>query len=241
MDSRLYINRKINCNFCEMKEDNVDIDIRIDYNNIECCYNCLSKNMEKFKIKSTHSNGYKNIKLDNKDVYIKEKYYNNIKIKLAKEKRELLKNNKKLRRKEQLLNRLKEEKLDFANNSLCDIYINYGMIDLDTLIEDMQKTNESKSKNFIILNNELNKRNLSFNNKVPSFSKYIKSGKNLNECIRIGIIESLVIDKTNYLDNLKKYSKEDALDMAAIEYIDNVGYNKELINYIENITTIKFN
>ena len=45
MDSRLYINRKINCNFCEMKEDNVDIDIRIDYNNIECCYNCLSKNI----------------------------------------------------------------------------------------------------------------------------------------------------------------------------------------------------
>lgn len=243
MDFRLSRDKNIICNFCELdsihKNEN---NFKIDYKNIECCYNCFCHNNKKgIKIKKNKQDGYINIKLDNNLVFIKDKYYNNFKNILIKKKRDLLKKNKKLFRKNILLERLKEEKLEYINNSICDIYVNYGMLEIDYVIESIKKIDESKSRNYIILNNELNKKNIKLNKSVPSFNNFIKYGKNLNECIRIGIVESIVINETNYLSNLKKYSRDDSLDMAAIEYLDNFGPNEYLINYIENITTIKFN
>ena len=243
MDFRLKIDKNIICNFCEL--DNIhknEDNFKIDYKNIECCYNCFCQNNKKeIKRRESKYDGYSNIKLDNKIVFIKDKYFNNFKNILIKKKRNILKDNKKFLRKELLLERLKEEKLEYINNSVCDIYVNYGMIEIDYVIDSIKKIDESKSRNYIILHNELNKKNIKLNNNVPSFKKFIKYGKDLNECIRIGIVESIVINKTNYLSNLKKYSRDDSLDMAAIEYLDNFGANEYLINYIENITTIKFN
>jgi len=148
--------------------------------------------------------------------------------------------NKRYDRKKKLFKTLKDYKLEYKKNSICDIYIKYGMPKIDDVIDILEKNNLKNISNLTILTNELTKLNLKYNKKLPSHYNFIKNGGNINKTIEIGEIEEIIIDSTNYLNYLKTYSKDEALDIACIEYLDQNGKNKIISNYLDKILTLDF-
>ena len=60
---------------------------------------------------------------------------------------------------------MKEEKLEYINNSICDIYVNYGMLEIDYVIDSIKKLDESKNNtndlnNILIQENIIQTKNL---------------------------------------------------------------------------------
>ena len=216
----LYSFTNLLCTFCEIKSDNSEKNI--DYGNIHICDLC--------KIEL-------NISDDDDKLLTNRKIFKKIKSLQLKKKKI---NNQKIRE-NNLLKKLKKLKLEYKSNTLCDIYIKYGNIDIKTVIQSLEKESYEKSLNLMNLVKELKKNNVKYDNKIPSFNNYIKTGKNLKKTIELGKIESILIDNTNYLELLKIYPQIDAIDMASIEYIEKYGNSNRLIsNYLNDIVTLKF-
>ena len=140
-------------------------------------------------------------------------------------------NRKRNIRKILLNNKLKLNKLEYKKNTVCDTFLKYGKPDIDTVIEILENDNKNEK----------------YDSNIPAYKKYIKTGCNLNNAIEIGRIEKIIINDTNYLKYLKKYSKTDALDIASIEYMDKIrdigdksNEYKIISDYIDNVTTINF-
>ena len=148
--------------------------------------------------------------------------------------------NKKYERKKKLFKILKDSKLEYKKNSICDIYIKYGMPKINDVINILEKNNLKNISNLTILTKELTKLNLKYNKNLPSHYNFIKNGGNISKTIEIGEIEEIIIDNTDYLNYLKNYSKEEALDIACIEYLDLNGKNKIISNYLDKILTLDF-
>jgi hypothetical protein len=148
-----------------------------------------------------------------------------------------------------LLNsKLKLNKLEYKKNTVCDTFIKYGKPDIDTVIEILENENRNTTDNLITLINVLDDINEEYNPDVPAYKTYIKTGHNLNNVIKVGRIEKIIMKETNYLKYLKEYSQTDALDIASIEYMEilresNIKKSKEysiISKYIDSITTVNF-
>lgn len=230
-----YDDQKSWCTFCNLKND---------YNNIQLCKKCQnSLDIKESDVldNSKDING-KIIALGKtkKLLILTPSAYKRIKSRIIKEKKERTLIDNKRERKILLHSKLKELKLEYKKHSICDVFLKYGTPDIDTVLKTLEQDNMIKSNNLMKLSRELGKYKLEYDDKVPSYINYVKNGGDLDDTIKIGKVEQIVMKSTNYLTYLKEYSNDDALDMAAIEYIESNGSNSIVSDYIESITTLNF-
>lgn len=115
---------------------------------------------------------------------------------------------------QKLMNKLKEMKMVYKKNKLCDDYINSGNPDLDTVIGKLfNKTNEENNR-LCQLIVELKKRNLEYNNLVPVYKKYIKNDGDIDKTIEVGELEKILIQETNYLSVLELTDSDTAREIS---------------------------
>jgi hypothetical protein len=127
-------------------------------------------------------------------------------------------------RKKELFDKLKENKLEYKKNSICDAYIKFGSPNINEVIDILLKNQLDEINKFIFLIDELNKRNISYDNRIPIFKTYIKNDIDINETIKIAETEKFLIDNTNYLSLLKIYDNNIAKDLALQKYNNSTYY-----------------
>lgn len=127
-------------------------------------------------------------------------------------------------RKKELFDKLKENKLEYKKNSICDAYIKFGSPNINEVIDILLKNQLDEINKFIFLINELNKRNISYDSRIPIFKSYIKNEIDINETIKIAETEKFLIENTNYLSLLKIYDNNIAKDLALQKYNNSTNY-----------------
>lgn len=215
-----------------------------NYNDVRLCDDCKSK-LSITGCDIVNDCDDKNSKMislgkGGKVVLITKKAFKRVKSGIINKKKRATVDRKIRDRKILLKQRLKEHKLTYRKHSVCDVFIKYGTPDIETVIRSLEKDVKDRSKNLMRLSKRLGRYKLEYNENVPSYKKYVDNGGDVKEAVRIGRVESIVMEKTRYLEYLKEYSGEDALDMAAIEYIDSEGSNDVVSEYLDSIVTINF-
>jgi len=127
-------------------------------------------------------------------------------------------------RKKELFDKLKENKLEYKKNSICDAYIKFGSPNINEVIDILLKNQLDEINKFIFLIDELNKRNISYDSRIPIFKTYIKNEIDINETIKIAETEKFLIENTNYLSLLKIYDNNIAKDLALQKYNNSTNY-----------------
>jgi|LakMenEpi03Aug12_release.lakeMendotaPanAssembly.Ray.scaffolds.fasta_scaffold424444_2 hypothetical protein len=127
-------------------------------------------------------------------------------------------------RKKELFDKLKENKLEYKKNSICDAYIKFGSPNINEVVDILLKNQLDEINRFICLIDELNKRNINYDNRIPIFKKYIKNEIDIDETIKIAETEKFLIENTNYLSLLKIYDNNIARDLALQKYNNSINY-----------------
>jgi len=127
-------------------------------------------------------------------------------------------------RKKELFDKLKENKLEYKKNSICDAYIKFGSPNINEVIDILLKNQLDEINKFIFLIDELNKRNISYDSRIPIFKTYIKNEIDIDETIKIAETEKFLIENTNYLSLLKIYDNNIAKDLALQKYNNSTNY-----------------
>ena len=223
------------CTVCNLKSD---------YGNIQLCKSCQNHLdiTDSDVMNDSDNRDGKIIALGKakKLLILTPSAYKRVKSSIIKKKKEKTIGDNKRARKLLLHSKLKEFKLEYRKHSICDVFLKYGTPDINTVMETLERDDISKSNNLMQLTKALGKHKLEYNEKVPSYVNYVINGTDLNTAVKIGRIEQIIMNDTNYLEYLREYSNDDALDMAAIEYIESKGPNDFVSNYIESITTLNF-
>lgn len=148
--------------------------------------------------------------------------------------------NKRNQRKIKLLNKLKDMKLNYVSGGICGEYINYGKHDINFVINELLKKQTSKYDRLYLLLNELRNKNLEYDDRIPSYQKYLKYGGELEKIINNGQIEKILIDETDFLEIKNDNDSEIAREIASVNFINSGKNNKIVNNYISKKNSIKF-
>lgn len=198
------------------------------------CLECFDSNkyLELSKIPSMY-----NIN-DVKIFYVEKKLY----IEKIEEKYLLRKNNLKLKRdgrRDLLMKKIKDMKLDY-NKNICDSYIKFGTTELNDVISMLYNRQIEKNNNLCTLLNELRNRNLEYDDKIPSYKKFLKSGKNLNKTIEDAELEKILIAETDYLSIADDINSDTAKEISLNVFYKKGKKNNIVDNYVINKNTLKF-
>ena len=130
-------------------------------------------------------------------------------------------------RKKQLFVELSENKLEYKKNSICDAYIKYGKYSKNDVIDIMKNKNLKEAKRLRILIKKLKKEGEIYDENISYYRDYIKNGGNIKYIISNGIKEWFYINKTDYLELLKRYRNEDIAKSYALNaYLRNNGKDR---------------
>jgi hypothetical protein len=92
----------------------------------------------------------------------------------------------------------------------------------------------------INLLNKLRDKHLEYDEKIPSYKKYILNGGNLDKIIENGEIEKILINESNYLSVIDITDSETAKEIALGNYISKGKNNKMIDKYVAKKNTIQF-
>jgi hypothetical protein len=130
-------------------------------------------------------------------------------------------------RKTQLFDKLKNNKLEYTRDGICDSFIKFGTPPLNTVIDDVQKKIELQTKRLTRLLKRLRYEGEIYDESNSYYKRYIKYGGDIDYYVDEGIKEWFYINKTKYLENLKIYKDEDKAQAKAFnDYIKTVGHDK---------------
>jgi len=223
------------CTFCNLTNN---------YQDIQLCNKCkLHLNITDSDILSDPKNREGRVisfGMSKRLIVITSSAFNRIKSGIIKRKKSITFCTNKNMRKVLLKKTLSDNKMCYKKNTICDVYVKYGIPHLDTVINMLEQSTSEKTNNLARLVRKLGKLGLMYSDKIPAYKEYVNTGKDLKNSVRIGQIENIIIDKTDYLQYLNKYSHDDALDMAAIEYIEEYGSDPVVSKYIDDVTTLNF-
>ena len=138
-----------------------------------------------------------------------------------------------------LMNKLKEMKMDYSKN-ICDSYIKFGTPILENVIKALYIQQTEKNNKLCALLDELRNRNLEYDDKIPSYQKYIKKGGNLDKIIENGELEKILIAETNYLSIIDDVDSETAKEISLNNFYNNGKKSKLVDKYVKNKNTLKF-
>lgn len=145
--------------------------------------------------------------------------------------------NQKNERKIKLINRLKELKIVYTKDKLCEQYILTGQPDLDVVVKSFFTKQNEENDRLCELLEELKDKNLEYNGLVPAYKKYIKKGGSLVKTIENGELEKILIKETNYLAVLENTDSDTAKDIAMTRASKNTN---KFDKYIIKKNTIRF-
>jgi hypothetical protein len=146
---------------------------------------------------------------------------------------------KRQERKKLLLNKLKEMKMDYIKN-ICDSYIKFGTPNLDNVVKALYIKQTENNNKLCMLLDELRNRNLEYDDKVPSYQKYIKKGGDLNKIIENGELEKILIAETNYLSIIDDVDSEIAREISLNTFYDKGKKSKLADKYVKSKNTLRF-
>lgn len=150
------------------------------------------------------------------------------------------KNKKIILRKKKLFNELSENKLEYIKNGICDFYIKYGKYSINEVIETIKTKNIKEERRLNILLKKLKKEGEIYDENISYYRNYIKNGGNIEYTIVNGVKEWFYINKTDYLELLKRYKNEDiAKSYAFNTYITNNGRDKYIKRIQDTELTIR--
>lgn len=135
-------------------------------------------------------------------------------------------------RKNELLQKLKENKLQYKDYGDCYSYVHYGTPNLDQVIQNEITKLEKKNKRRIRLARELAKIEINFNESLSSCYNYInKVGphKSLKETIRSIEIEYFLKYNTEFEKIKNDLDSEEAKEKAIQNYYNNKLKNNKIL------------
>jgi hypothetical protein len=156
------------------------------------------------------------------------------------DKKDFKKLEKNYERKQKLTKKLKELKLTFTKNKICEEYINFGTPNLDAVIKSLLSKQNLENDRLCTLLEKLKKKKIEYDAKIPVYVKYIKKGGEIDKVIENGELESLLIKETNYLAMLDMTDSDTAKEIAMCS-INKKSKNVGLFDkYILNKNTVRF-
>jgi hypothetical protein len=142
-------------------------------------------------------------------------------------------------RKKYLEKKITELKLPYIKN-ICDSYIKFGDPPINEIITMLHDDQCVKNERLYQLSEKLRENNLIYDEKIPSYRKYIKNGKNLDNVIKNGEIEKILIEKGNYLLFADDIDSDTAKEMSLNKFYDDGNEDDIIDNYVKNRNIIKF-
>jgi hypothetical protein len=143
-------------------------------------------------------------------------------------------------RKKQLFNKLSDNKLEYKKNSICDMYIKYGKFSINEIIDTMKDKEYKETRRLKLLLKKLEKEGEVYDENISYYIDYIKNGGDINYTISNGIKEWFYINKTKYLEFLKRFKDEDiAKTYAFNDYIKHNSYDKYIKRIQDTEMTIR--
>jgi hypothetical protein len=221
------------CNICRK---NIPL-----YSNSFCTKSLLLSNDELLDIKFVYNpNNKKKLYIESDIKSIIHKKYNTTILKDIRHRHKLSEIDK---RRAELKQTLFDYKLEYNEFGLSFLYINFGQIDITSVIDEQIKIQDLKIQKRMYLIELFKRNNLIYNDKMRSCYEFIHdiSNRSEEEILQIAEIENFLMESTNYLSLLSKYEYIDARDIALKEYVNNTNQsNKNLDKYIETIVTVNF-
>jgi hypothetical protein len=125
------------------------------------------------------------------------------------------------KRKQELINALDENKLEFNNYGDTFMYINYGKPDIETIIKKEVKKTSKRMTRRRRLSKALSKVNIKLDETLESVNNYINNNNNntLDEVVRAVEIEYFFKYKTDYDELSKTMDYTEAKDIAMQQYM----------------------
>jgi uncharacterized protein Usg len=129
-------------------------------------------------------------------------------------------------RKDILMNKLRDLKLQYKKNSICDAYIKYGSPDLKTVVENLVQKQTDRGVRFTKMIKYLEKHNMRYDDKIPCFEDYLNENIELRDIRDNYEIDIFLVNETDYINLLLKYDRDTARELAINESIKTHGINK---------------
>jgi hypothetical protein len=129
-------------------------------------------------------------------------------------------------RKDNLMNKLRDVKLQYKKNSICDAYIKYGSPDLKTVVEILIQKQTDRGERFTKMIKYLEKHNMIYDDKIPCFEDYLNKTIELRDIRDNYEIDIFLVNETDYINLLLKYDRDTARELAINESIKTHGINK---------------
>lgn len=148
--------------------------------------------------------------------------------------------NQKTERKQILITQLSAYKISYekySKNQNCEMYINFGNPNLDTVIQRLYFKQSEEDNRLCELLEKLKSLNLEYDCKIPSYKKFITKGGNIDYIIESAEIEKDLIFNTNYL-SICDITDSDTAKEIAIGEIEKK--TKTLEKYITKKNTLRF-
>jgi hypothetical protein len=206
------------------------------------CKICLDADIHKLQnfIESIEKANVSAGSFNNTDLYIAE---NIIWIKKSDWKKKILLNTKTANQKKRELNlmqKIRDMKLEYESCRISEGYIKYGNPDLNVVLDYFVKTQDEKNQRMFDLIRYLDNSDMCYDPNIPAYCNYINHGGNLKKVIKDAHVECFLVNETNYLLLLKKYDADDAKEMALMKYVQDGGSHEIAQKYIREKTTIRF-
>ena len=140
----------------------------------------------------------------------------------------------------ELQKKIKELKLNNVDNNICNEYITFGQSDLDSVLKQIIDIKELENNRLFELINKLRKKNYEYDERIPSYKKYIKHGGDLNKIIKDGELEKILIENTEYLSLIGITDSDIAQDISINELLHKNITNDKINKYANNKNTLHF-
>jgi hypothetical protein len=144
-------------------------------------------------------------------------------------------------RKIQIMDALKENKLENIKPSLCKSYIKFESPSLEDIIELFKKEQNNKETRLENLIKELKLSGKKYDDNVPSYLKYVKEGGSIKYAIEEGEIERSLVYATKYLHYLKHNDVQTARYLATIEFMNSGKRDDVIHKFASNKNTLCWN
>lgn len=213
--------------------ENFDKKIQLNY----ICEPCGKSDMSFVKIYDfmgceNHNLNGKNLFVSDVNIYVSEQNAKQIL-------RQINKKQKITQRKEELMSTIKKLRIEY-NKPICDEYIKFGKTDFKDVIKKLTDLQTKKNERLFNLLNELQKNNVEYDSRIPSFQTYILKGGCLKKTIEKGKLEQTLALNTDYLSLLQNdIDSETAIELSISNFPNEI--NNEIVNqFIKNKNKIEF-
>jgi hypothetical protein len=197
------------CDICDIFDKCIESD---NVYSITTCIDIFDLNYKHLENLKTYHDINNNKYYGRKDIIQIISLQNNISIKKSSIKL------KEKKRRLNLIDKMKMNKLDQINNSVYRTHIKFGYPTIDETINLLLENQNDENKKIYTLLDALENNNMEYNPKLPCYLNYIKNKCSLKNTLEIAETELYLAENTEYIKLLEKYDNESAKEIALFNY-----------------------